>query len=229
MSLKAKILQALKTKYKPLGFGEKAFDSVATMLDATVTEEDKIDEAVDGVESVLKAFQGDADKRVTDAVKKAKTEKEDEKEKGKESVKEEAPKGEDVPSWAQGFIASQQALLEKVNRLEAGKTTDARKEALETMLKDMPESFRNMKLRDFSRMNFENDAEFDEYKTELESGLEQMKGIFSNEQGQDKTPVPALGGKVNKNGITADTQAYIDSKKAEGSATVQGKQIFSNS
>lgn len=63
--MKDKILTALKTKFKTLGFGEKAFDGVADFLSKTVTEEKDIETAIGGVEPLLKAFQGDADKRVT--------------------------------------------------------------------------------------------------------------------------------------------------------------------
>ena len=60
--MKTKILTALKTKYANLGFGEKAFDGVAEYLSKTVTEETQIETAISGVESLLKAFQGEQDK-----------------------------------------------------------------------------------------------------------------------------------------------------------------------
>ncbi len=59
--MKGKILVALKTKYKTLGFGDKAFDGVADYLSKTVTEESQIETAISGVEGLLKAFQGDID------------------------------------------------------------------------------------------------------------------------------------------------------------------------
>lgn len=73
--MKLKIKNALKTKYSNLGFGDKAFTGVAEFLATTVTEEDQIETSIAGVESLLKAFQGDIDKRVSDAVAKAKNEK----------------------------------------------------------------------------------------------------------------------------------------------------------
>lgn len=60
--MKEKILSALKTKYKTLGFGDKAFEGVADYLSKQVTEESNIETAISGVESLLKAFQGDIDK-----------------------------------------------------------------------------------------------------------------------------------------------------------------------
>jgi len=65
--MKAKILQALKTKFKDLGFGEKAFEGVADYLATTVTDEANIETAISGVEPMLKSFQGEVDQRVTSA------------------------------------------------------------------------------------------------------------------------------------------------------------------
>ena len=60
--MKEKILSALKTKYKNLGFGDKAFDGVAEYLSGNVTEESQIETAIAGVEILLKSFQGDIEK-----------------------------------------------------------------------------------------------------------------------------------------------------------------------
>lgn len=60
--MKEKITAALKTKFAHMGFGDKAFDGVADYLSKTVTEESQIETAINGVEGLLKAFQGDIDK-----------------------------------------------------------------------------------------------------------------------------------------------------------------------
>ena len=48
--MKEKILVALKTKYSNLGFGAKALDGVASILEKSVTDESQIETAVSGVE-----------------------------------------------------------------------------------------------------------------------------------------------------------------------------------
>ena len=55
--MKDLILKVLKTKYKNLGFSEKAFEGVADYLAKTVTDEANIETAIDGVEGILKIFQ----------------------------------------------------------------------------------------------------------------------------------------------------------------------------
>lgn len=64
--MKTKILNALKTKYSNLGFGAKALDGVASVLEKTITEESQIDEAVNGVEGLLRVFQADNDRYRTE-------------------------------------------------------------------------------------------------------------------------------------------------------------------
>lgn len=105
--MKEKLISALKTKYSNLGFGEKAFTGVAEYLSTTVTEEDQIDNAISGVESLLKAFQGDIDTRVSSAVAKAKAENKG----GNPQPKKDDDKTDDTPAWAK-------SILEKVEKLE---------------------------------------------------------------------------------------------------------------
>lgn len=59
--MKTKILEALKNKYKNLGFSDKVFEGVANSIQTFVKEEAEIVTYVDGAESMLKAFQSSAD------------------------------------------------------------------------------------------------------------------------------------------------------------------------
>lgn len=52
--MKEKILVALKTKYSNLGFGAKALDGVASILEKSVTDESQIETAVSGSNLSLK-------------------------------------------------------------------------------------------------------------------------------------------------------------------------------
>jgi len=59
--MKTKILEALKNKYKNLGFSDKVFEGVTNSIQTFVKEEAEIATYVDGAESMLKAFQSSAD------------------------------------------------------------------------------------------------------------------------------------------------------------------------
>jgi len=111
--MKEKILAALKTKFQNLGFTEKAFGGVAEYLAATVTEEDKIETAISGVEPLLKSFQGDIDKRVNDAVAKTKAELEKKTEDPKGNPKSKEGNDDEVPQWAKDMQAKLEAYEKK--------------------------------------------------------------------------------------------------------------------
>ena len=102
--MKEKILAALKTRYKNLGFGDKTFDGVSDFLSQTITEETNIDNGIAGIENLLKAFQSDIDKRVADAIKKSKEEAAKPETPKPDTTTAPAPAGDDVPSWAKGIM-----------------------------------------------------------------------------------------------------------------------------
>lgn len=179
------ILKALKNKYENLGFTEKAFGAVADFLLPTVTEESQIEGAINGVEPLLKGFQGDVDKRVADAIIKTKLEvkkdpKEQEKKPAKTSTKtgvapetgEEKKDDEQVPAWAKLLIDQNMELKEEVLNMKAGKAAETRKQKLESILENAPESLKTTVLKDFGRMKFDTDEDFETYLTEKKTDCE---------------------------------------------------------
>ncbi|UIR56346.1 hypothetical protein LZQ00_00625 [Sphingobacterium sp. SRCM116780] len=70
--MKEKILAALTTRYKDLGFGAKAIAEVAHYLAKKVIYEEEIDGAIQDVKGLLEVFQSDTDARVQRAVIKTK-------------------------------------------------------------------------------------------------------------------------------------------------------------
>lgn len=139
--MKEKVLASLKTRYSNLGFGEKAFDGVADFLSKTITEESQIEEQVGGVETLLKAFQGDVDKvrgeksTLQKQLDELKASSEKPKDEDKKEVKEE------VPEWAKALEERNKALEESLQKLTQGSISKTRAEKLELALKDVPEGF----------------------------------------------------------------------------------------
>lgn len=110
--MKEKILSALKTKYKNLGFGDKAFDGVAEYLSGNVTEESQIETAIAGVEILLKSFQGDIDKVRTEKSELQKKYDELEKSQGGTPKKEEEP--DQMPAWFKTYKEEQDKIIERL-------------------------------------------------------------------------------------------------------------------
>jgi hypothetical protein len=240
--MKVKIFAALKTKYKTLGFSDKALDGVADILSKTVTEESAIDAAIEGVEPLLKGFQGDIDNRVTQAVEKAK------KEAGKKPVTvKKAGDGDDpgaggepgddpkpdddknVPAWAKALIDSNKALAEKLQTLEADKATTSRRKTLEDLLakeehKDIPEQTKARILKDFGRMKFEKDEDFAAYLEETTTDIAAISQEMAD-KGLGQSATPTMGGKKTKEGVSAEVQAYVTEATKPDGGKFEGKKI----
>lgn len=223
--MKEKILAALKTKYNNLGFTDKAFDGVAEYLSKTVTEEAAIEGAITGVDGLLKAFQGDADKRVTEAVEKVKKETKPAEPKKTEEPKkpEEAKKpSEEVPEWAKSLIESNKTLSEKLNTIDADKAKVTRRQTLEGKLVNVPEQFKAKVLKDFDRMSFEKDEDFNTYLTDTNTDIAALNQELAD-KGLGQQGPPNLG-QVNKDGVSKAVETYVaDTTKA--STQFEGKKV----
>ena len=158
--MEEQILTALKTKYKNLGFGEKALSGVAAFLAQTVTEEDGIEPAVTGAELLLKAFQSDIDARVTSAVEKTRKELKPADPNPADQKPADPPKpGDDIPAWAKGLMDKLEALEKR--EVKSSLVGKAKAKLAE---KKIPESF----LRGRS-LDIESEADIDNLVASLEA------------------------------------------------------------
>ena len=240
--MKEKILAALKTKYKLLGFSDKALDGVADLMSKTVTEESQIDAAIEGVEPLLKGFQGDVDTRVTQAVEKAKKEAGKKTEPGKKAgdgsdpdgkkAGDDDPKPDDdknVPAWAKALIDSNKTLAEKLQTLEADKATTSRKKTLEDLLakdehKDIPDQTKARILKDFGRMSFAKDEDFAAYLEEAQTDIAAINQEMAD-KGLGQSASPTLGGKKTKEGVSAVVQDFVNDATKPDGGRFEGKKI----
>lgn len=126
--MKEKIKSALETKYKNLGFGDKAFDGVASYLSKTVKEEQDVDTAIADVEDLLKSFQGDIDK-VRNEKSTLQKELDELKAKGEKKPEEKKPeeKKDDLEAKLDAlFEAKMKPLQDKLTGYEAKESKAAR-------------------------------------------------------------------------------------------------------
>ena len=69
---------------------------------------------------------------------------------------------ENVPKWAQALIEQNKALQTEILGLKAERESDGRRAKLKALLKDKG-TFGKSILKNFDRMKFDNETEFDEY------------------------------------------------------------------
>jgi len=176
--MKKKILEALKNKYKNLGFGEKAFDGVAAYLEPSIKEEADIETVITGVEGLLKAFQSDTDQirtARTAAEKKLSDYEAQVKKLGGAPVinKDEPIKGDDdkdTPAWAKVIIESNKKLADKLASMEGEKVTTTRKQKLDAIINKLPENMR----KPYSRTPVKDisDEEFEALTVEIQKEVD---------------------------------------------------------
>lgn len=186
--MEEQILSALKTKYKNLGFGEKALSGVAAYLAQTVTEENGVEPAVTGAEPLLKAFQSDIDARVTSAVEKAKKELHKPAEPKPADPKPAEPKpGDDMPAWAKGLMDKFEAL----ERREARSSLVGKAKA-KLAERKIPESF----LRGRS-LDVESEADIDNLVATLEADYTAFRQDLVNQGVIISNPADGGGDKAD--------------------------------
>jgi hypothetical protein len=93
------------------------------------------------------------------------------------------------------MMQTMQALNGEIAALKGDKITLGRKARLETMLKDTGK-FGERTLKNFGKMKFESDAEFEEFLTDVETDLED----YRQEQGDETiaTVTKPVGGRDGK-------------------------------
>lgn len=180
--MKKKVYSVLKPKVSAFGFNKEELMGIAADIanNLTLTEEatdEEIDEAINKeVESVipyLKYSQSQANRAIENWKKNNPKDAPDtkEKEERKENVKEksEAEGNETLKLMAESL----RLIQEKLNNLEAEKTTNSRRSKLEKLL-DGKGVFAQSKLRDFDRMKFDKDEDFEVFCEEIEDDLKSL-------------------------------------------------------
>ena len=191
MNLKELILKELKLKAKSFGFNEKELESVAAVCanNLTVTEETEESERDAAINKIidetaipfLKASQSAAN-RAIEAYKKAhpstdiKKPEAEEVEEGKKKPGEEA---DEMPAWAKALQDKISALEKENGELRTQRVSTGRKERLQELVKDTGRFGENF-LKNFDRMTFKDDADFDEYLASVKTEVDGYKQDLAN-------------------------------------------------
>ena len=191
--MKKKILEALKTKFE--GVSETILDRVAAKLAKTVSTEDQVATAVEGV-TLQQVIESYGDSRATEAqqtavrnyeakynLKDGKPEKIDggEPNKGKAT---ETSGAEETPAWVK-------ALTDRLDRLEASRTAENRKQQLGKVIDRLPENLRKA----YERLPLDGytDEQFSTVLSEITTEVEGIAGETAAKGGVFGKPSVANG------------------------------------
>lgn len=171
---------------------------------------------VDKVTDFVKDWRKDVDAEVTNSNKTFETTL-----KGKYDLVEKKtppptpPEGNDMAAIIQRSVeAAMKPLQEKLAAFENGNAATTRKQVLEAKLAQAPEAMKATILKNFGRMTFGTDEEFNEFVTETETDLAAFVQDTSNSNlGLFPKPATPAGSAAVQTQVLADIQKWADENK----------------
>lgn len=238
--MRKELLDALKAKFP--GVSEKILGRIADNLAKTTTKSEDVATAVEGVtfQQVLDSY---GDSRATEAQQTAVTNYE--KKHGLKDGKKvedgggnpnpkpnegagaegngEENKGGDLAAQISAAVAAaMKPLNDKLAALEGEKLTNSRKSALDGILKDAPDTIRQRYEKDFARMTFKDDEDFNGWIGEITPDVEKITSDYQTKGGVVGRPKGgAAGGKGDEK--NPYLEARIKEREAEtATPAIQG-------
>ena len=205
------ILTALQTKYA--GVDAKILGRIAKKKAKTATTKEEAKTIADGI-TLTQIIESHADYRATEAQTTA-IEKYEQKHNLKDgkpveqpaqqtaqqaaqptSTTQTAPQGgqqptEQVPAWAQQLLSESKAMREELNGYKAERTANTRLEAFKAAIAKAPDKIKARYERDFARLQFKDDADFDSYLEEIKPDIDAIAEDTASRGGSFGSP---LGG-----------------------------------
>lgn len=231
--MKEKILALLLAKFA--GVRKDGLARLATALSLQAGDETEAGELVEKlttekVNEFVTDYRKDVDKEVSDANKtyegnlKKKYEFVEKKNPDPNPNPNPNPTPDDTPAWAKSLIDQNKALTDRLAAIETGKTVETRLQQLQSKFteKNLPESFTAQKLKDFKRMNFQNEEEFAEYLGEVDTDITAFSQELAD-KGLTGQTRPIFGA-PNKEGVSSAVQSFIQTKTEPGKV-MTGKEV----
>lgn len=218
------ILVLLKAKFP--GRRNDVLTNMAKTIALAVESEDDAKKLIDAmaedkVDTFAKEFRSDIDREITasnQTFEKTLRDKYDFKEKTTDPNPGADPNPGDPNNIAAmikaGIAEAMKPMTDFMAGINADKVNATRKGMLEGVLKDVPASYRDQILRDFARMNFNDDDAFNTYleekKTDVATFVQDLADRGLANSGRINF------GQVNKDGVSAGVASYIASRTGDG-------------
>lgn len=219
------VLVILKPKSKALGFSREELEGIAAdvannlELDEEASDEDvnaEIEKQVNAVLPYLKIAQKTA-QRTIQSFKGSKglddgevDDPDDDPAGNKKPIRKQKKEKEEeqVPAWAQALITQNKALQTEILGLKSERESDGRRSKLKALLKDKG-TFGKTVLKNFDKMKFENESEFDDFYDGVVEDLAAIDQERANE-GLGKLGAPAAQRKPKEEEVEVIKENEID-------------------
>lgn len=216
------VLVILKPKSKALGFSREELEGIAAdvannlELDEEASDEDvnaEIEKQVNAVLPYLKIAQKTAQRTIqifkdSQDLNDDEVDDDDDDPAGNKKPIRKQKKEEQVPRWAQALIAQNKALQTEILGLKSERESDGRRSKLKALLKDKG-TFGKTVLKNFDKMKFENESEFDDFYDGVVEDLAAIDQERANE-GLGKLGAPAAQRKPKEEEVEVIKENEID-------------------
>lgn len=216
------VLVILKPKSKALGFSREELEGIAAdvannlELDEEASDEDvnaEIEKQVNAVLPYLKIAQKTAQRTIqsfkdSQDLDDDEVDDEDDDPAGSKKPIRKQKKDEQIPAWGQAIITQNKALLTEIIGLKSERENDGRRSKLKALLKDKG-TFGKTVLKNFDKMKFENESEFDDFFDGIVEDLAAIDQERANE-GLGKLGAPAAQRKPKKDEVEVIKGDEID-------------------
>ena len=220
MSLKIKTAARLKVLFPGVALSKKSIEALGDQFTRAGLTDDSTDEEIDAKINDRNAIYLFEDQKKFDdyqagkaAKEKADKEAADKKaaEEGKTTTTTTTTEDADMPAWAKALIESNKLLAQNLEAIKGEKVTNTRKEQLAAKLENAPDAFKNKILKDFGRMKFETDDEFNDYLSETETDAADFVQEQSNQGLGGDRPAAGFGkGTQGKEASKEEVDSVLD-------------------
>lgn len=230
MEFEQLILEALQTKYT--GVDAKILSRIAkkhAKTDTGTTEADA-KTIVDGIafQQVLESY---ADYRATEAQKTAIANYENkhnlrdgkpiEQQEQNQTAQQGGQQTEDqIPEWAQKMLADNKAMREEIQTYKAERIRNTRLERFREAIKAAPNKIKERYEKDFSRLSFKDDADFDSYIEEITPDITAMAAQASRNGASVGAPFGSQGSGTAANSLVK--ARFEAAAKADAAPAIAG-------
>ena len=227
------ILNALKAKFQ--GVSDNVLSRIANKLAKTVTSQEQVATSVEGV-TLQQVIDSYADHRATEATQTAVQNYESKyglkdgakvnitgtqqgsQQTGGQPTQHQAGGAGETPEWAKQLLEQNKALTDRLAKIEGQRTTDNRKQQLQTIVAKLPEKLR----KPYERITVDSltDEQFNTLVTEVTTEVDGIANDINSKGAVFGRPTASQGGGNQGNELTKEQQEAIahreTSAKGEG-------------
>lgn len=216
MSLKIKTAARLKALFAGVALSKKTIELIGDQMAKAGLTDDSTDEEIDtklNERNALYSFEDQKkfDDYQTGKAAKEKADKEAADKKAAEEGKTDPPADPNESTQdklLKQLIEQNKLLFGEIASIKGEKVTNTRKEQLAKILENTPDAFKNKAIKDFNRMKFDTDEEFNDYLTETETDAADFVQEQSNQGlGLDK---PTSGVKITPGKVQLASDKEVD-------------------